>query len=215
MRKILVVSTFAFFFVQLAVAQSTRFGFFAGPVASSMFQKVGGVKHNSKYVLGATIGVLLDVPMQKYGSFQPGLNYVGKNSKDEFISNNKTVNTKTNISYLELPLNVLFRIPAGSAGSFTVGTGIAPAVALKGKKSTTDATTPNENKDLEFGDDATDDFGINGLLGFESKKGFFVTLNYNHGINRLFVGGDPDDKLFNRYLALRAGFLIGGSKKSN
>jgi hypothetical protein len=217
MRKIFFVSTFLFLIVNFGSAQSTRFGIYAGPVASNMFQKVGGVKHNTSYVLGATMGILLDVPMQKHGSFQPGLNYVGKNSKDEFIELGKTINTETNISYIELPLNVLFKIPAGP-GSFTFGGGVSAAMALSGKKTTTVGAGTSEEKDLSFGDETTDDFGkydfgINALAGYESKRGFFATFNYNYGINRLFVGGDPKDKLYNRYLALRVGFLIGGGKK--
>src|SRR5258706_491370 len=214
MRKFLFVATFIILIVNFVSAQPTRFGFYAGPVAANMFQKVSGVKHNSDYVMGATIGILLDVPMQKHGSFQPGLNYVGKNSKDEFQLNGGTVNTKTTLSYLELPLNVLFRIPGGG-GNVTLGTGVAVAKALDGKRTTTDGSNNKEDKDLKFGDGTSDDFGkydfgINALAGYEFKNGFFVTLNYNYGINRLFVGGDPKDKLYNRYLALRAGFLIGG-----
>ena len=217
MRKTFFFTTIIILIVNFASAQSTRFGFYAGPVASNMFQKVGGVKHNSNYALGAAIGVLLDVPMQKHGSFQPGLNYVGKNSKDNFTENNVTTSTKTNISYLELPLNVLFRLPGGG-GHFTLGGGVAVAVALSGKRETVEGSANKEEKDLNFGDETTDDFGkydfgINGLAGYEFKNGFFVTLNYNYGINRQFVGGDPKDKLFNRYIALRAGFLIGGGKK--
>ena len=218
MRKTLFLTTLIILIVNFVSAQSTRFGFYAGPVAANMFQKVGGVKHNSDYVMGATIGILLDVPMQKHGSFQPGLNYVGKNSKDEFEQGGQTIKTKTILSYVELPLNVLFRLPGGGGGNFTLGAGVAPAIALDGVRTTTDASNNKEDKDLSFGDGTSDDFGkydfgINALAGYEFKNGFFVTLNYNYGINRLFVGGDPKDKLYNRYLALRAGFLIGGRKK--
>lgn len=216
MRKNLIISVVILLFANFVLAQNTRVGVFAGPVMSSMFKKVGGEKHNSDYVTGATIGLLLDVPMQRYGSFQPGLNYIGKNSKDEVVtSSGETVRTKTLITYLELPLNVVFRVPGGS-GNVLLGTGVAPAVALSGTMKSEGAMT-NETKKLNFGDDATDDFarydfGINVIAGYEFKNNFFVQLNYNHGIHRLFVGGDPDDKLYNRYFALRVGLLIGGKK---
>jgi hypothetical protein len=212
MRKNLFVTTIIILIVNFAFAQSTRFGFYAGPVAATMFEKVSGVKHNHDYGLGASIGVLLDVPMQKVGSFQPGFNFITKNSKDDVISNGQTVKTTTLLSYIELPLNVLFRIPAG-AGKVTLGGGVAVAKAIKGKMTGTN----NEKKDLSFGDNASNDFGIydfgiNALAGYEFKNNFFVTLNYNYGINRLFVGGDPKDKLYNRYIALRVGYLISGKK---
>jgi hypothetical protein len=117
------------------------------------------------------------------------------------------------INYLELPLNVVFRIPGGS-GNVLLGTGVATAVALSGRQTSSGSS---DTKKLNFGDDATDDFarydfGINVIAGYEFKNDFFVQLNYNYGIHRLFVGGDPDDKLYNRYFALRVGVMIGGKK---
>jgi hypothetical protein len=43
-------------------------------------------------------------------------------------------------------------------------------------------------------------------------NGFFIAADYNHGINRLFIGGDIKDKLYNRYFAIRLGYLIGPKK---
>ncbi|MFI5131811.1 MAG: porin family protein [Chitinophagales bacterium] len=213
MRKTLFLATFIFLIVNFVSAQSSRLGVFAGPVAANMFQKVGGVKHNTDYGVGATIGVLLDVPMQKRGSFQPGLNYVGKNSKDEFEQGGSIIKTETMLHYIELPLNVIFRLPKGD-GNFTLGGGVAAAVAIDGSRTSSINT---DKEELNFGDETTDDFGkydfgINALAGYEFKNGFFLQLNYNHGINRLFVGGDPEDKLYNRYFALRVGLFIGGKK---
>jgi len=214
MRKNLIISIVILLIANFVSAQKTHVGVFGGPVWSNQFSKVTGEKHNSDYVTGATIGLLLDVPMQRYGSFQPGLNYVGKNSKDNVVtSSGQTVETKTLINYLELPLNVVFRIPGGS-GNVLLGTGVATAVALSGRQTSSGSS---DTKKLNFGDDATDDFarydfGINVIAGYEFKNDFFVQLNYNYGIHRLFVGGDPDDKLYNRYFALRVGVMIGGKK---
>lgn len=219
MRKNLFVATIFILVVNLVSAQSTRWGFYAGPVAGNMWEKVGGKSRMHDYVLGATIGVLLDVPMQRIGSFQPGLNYIGKNSKDTYTDNTGTVvKTKTTLSYLEVPLNVLFRLKGAGSGKVTLGTGVSVAVALDGHMSTVAGSAVKVDKKLGFGDETTDDlgnydFGINALAGYEFANGFFVTLNYNYGIQRLYVGGDPKDKLYNNYLALRAGFLLGGKKK--
>jgi Outer membrane protein beta-barrel domain len=218
MRKNLFVATIFILVVNLVSAQSTRLGFYAGPVASNMYEKVGDESRMHNYLLGASIGILLDVPMQRIGSFQPGLNYIGKNSKDEYTDNTGTlVKTKTTLSYLEIPLNVLFRLPGGG-GKVTLGGGVSVAMALDGHRSTIAGSAVKVDKKLGFGDEPADDygkydFGLNALAGYEFKNGFFVTFNYNYGIHRLFVGGDPEDKLFNNYIALRAGFLLGGGKK--
>jgi hypothetical protein len=233
MRKYFFVAAILILTVNFVSAQSqsqkTRWGFYAGPVAATMvkykvtpqsgfFQRDLAFGPSEKYAMGATIGILLDVPMQKHGSFQTGLNYIGKNSKDNYIDNTgQTVKTKTTLSYLEVPINVLFRIPAGG-GKVTWGGGVSAGMALDGQISTTAGSVIKDDKKLGFGDLTTDDFGkydfgVNVLAGYEFTDGFFVTLNYNHGINRLIVGGDPRDKLYNRYIALRAGFLLGGGKK--
>ncbi len=217
MRKNLLVIIIIILIVNSVSAQSTRLGFYGGPNVSTMFQKISGVKHTHDYVTGATVGILLDVPMQRYGSFQPGLDYIGKNSKDEYVSNGETIKTKTLLTYVEVPLNILFRIPAGG-GKVTLGCGVAAAMAVSGTMSVRGNQSTNETKKLSFGDGTKDDFakydfGINGLAGYEFANGFFLQLNYNYGINRLIVGGDPKDKLYNRYLALRVGFLIPGKAK--
>jgi hypothetical protein len=223
MRKNLFLAVLFILFANLLNAQSiqsqtTRIAFFAGAVAGNMWEKVDGKSRMHDYVLGSTFGILLDVPMQKIGSFQPGVDYIGKNSKNTYTDNNgQTVHTKTTLSYLEVPMNVIFRIPNGS-GNVTVGGGVAAAMAISGNETTTVGNNPAAKKKLDFGDLTGDDyirydFGLNALAGYEFQNGFFVTFNYNWGINWLFVGGDPKDKLYNNYIALKAGFLFGGKKK--
>ncbi len=212
MRKILFATTITLLIANFVSAQKTRVGFTAGPVMSNLWQKVGGETDMQDYRVGLTCGILLDVPMLKNGSFQPGFNFVTKGSKNSYTDASGQVDTKTHLEYIELPLNVVFRIPKGG-GNFIVGAGVAPALAISGENILVNGNSRG-SKDISFGDAATDDligtdFGLNGLVGYEFKNGFFVTANYNHGINRLSVGGDPKDKLYNRYFALRLGWLIG------
>lgn len=217
MKKNLLVFTLIILAVNIISAQSTRFGFSGGPVAATMFEKVSGVKHVHDYRIGETIGIFLDVPMEKHGSFQPGLNIVVKRSKDVFTEAGKEVLEKVSITYIELPLNVVFRVFPGSKGNVLLGGGIAPAMAKKGKITNEVDKVLTVDRGLNFGDETSDDygkfdFGLNALAGYEFKNGFSIVANYNHGIKRLFVGGNPDDKLYNRYFALRFGYLIGKKK---
>ncbi|TMI74589.1 MAG: PorT family protein [Bacteroidetes bacterium] len=220
MRKSLLITAIFILIVNFVSAQNTRLGFTAGPVASTMFQKVSGKKHMYDFGYAFTAGALLDVPMQKHGSFQPGINYIMKNSKDTYTdpTTNKQVLAKYSLTYIEVPINVVFRIPAGSSGNVLLGGGVAPAMAIKGKTTNEIDNTITKDQGLNFGDETKDDFGqydfgINAIAGYEFNNGFFIQLNYNHGINRLFVGGDPEDKLYNRYFALRLGYLISCKKK--
>lgn len=218
MRKNFFITIIAILTVNIVSAQLTRLGFTVGPTYSTMFEKVGGEKHMHDYRTAITFGTLLDVPMQSHGSFQPGLNYVMKNSEDNFVDiNNKNVLQKVSITYVEVPINVVFRIPAKS-NNFLLGAGVAAAMAVKGKITEEVDHTLTRDEGLNFGDDTKDDygkydFGINAIVGYEFHNGWFIQANYNHGINRLFVGGNPDDKLYNRYFALRFGYLIPRKKK--
>jgi hypothetical protein len=215
MRKNLFITSIIILLVNFASAQKTRFGFTAGGVAATMFEKVGGKTSTSDYRFGATAGILLDVPMQRHGSFQPAMTYTSKGGRGEFTQGTQTGKVKTNLEYIELLLNVVFRIHKGN-GNIILGGGPATGIAISGKR-LFDIGNSVGKETLEFGDATTDDFGefdfgLNGLAGYEFKSGFFISANYCYGINRLFVGGDPKDKLFNRYFALRLGILIGGKK---
>lgn len=215
MSKNLFATTIIILFVHFVSAQSTRFGITGGPVAATMYQKVVGVKKTGDYRFGATVGILLDVPMLKNGSFQPGLNYVQKGTKDKLVEGNQQGELKTHLHYLEMPLNVVFRIPWKN-GKLILGGGPAVGLAISGKRLHDIANSRGEEK-IEFGDSRTDDmigtdFGLNGRIGYEFTNSFFIAADYSYGINRLFIGGDKKDKLYNRYIAIRLGYLIGAKK---
>jgi Outer membrane protein beta-barrel domain len=203
--------------VNYASAQRTRFGITAGPVASTMFQKVSKVKSTADYRIGETAGILLDVPMLKGGSFQPGVNFVTKGMRGDVVQGTQVGRLKTNLNYLEVTLNVIFRIRDNNNNNVILGGGAVPSLPLSGKR-ITEVGNVQGKESLEFGDKTTDDFngtdfGANALVGYELANGFFGTLNYYYGFNRQFVGGDPKDKLYQRYFALRIGYFIPFSKK--
>jgi hypothetical protein len=199
----------------LAQTQRTRFAFIAGPVASTMYQKVSGKTSTGDYRFGETAGFLLDVPMQKNGSFQPGLNVVTKGMRNDITQGNVNGTLKTNITYLEVTLNVVFRIK-NAKDNIILGGGAVPSLPISGRR-LTDLGTTEGRQDLTFGDKTSNDFngtdfGADALAGYEFSNGFFATANYYYGFNRQFVGGDPKDKLYNRYFAIRLGYFIPFSK---
>lgn len=216
MRKNIFLLIIIVLIVDSVSAQRTRFGITAGPVASTLFSKVGDVKHTGDYRIGPTAGILLDVPMLKGGSFQPGVNFITKGVREDVAQGTQTGTLKTNINYLEVTLNVIFRIKH-DLNNVIVGAGAVPSLPISGKR-ITDVGNAQGKESLEFGDKTTSDFngtdfGINGLAGYEFANGFFATLNYYYGINRQFVGGDPKDKLYHRYFALKLGYFIPFGKK--
>lgn len=212
MRKNLFVAIAIVLFVNSVSAQKTRWGITAGPVLATMYQKVTDVKTTRDPRIGATFGLLIDVPMQRVGSFQTGVNYIQKGAKDEFTdAGGLKVVTKTNLEYIEVPMNAVFRLPLGK-GNVILGAGASVAFANGGKNLYIVGDSRGEDP-IDFGDETDSemnwvDFGLNGIAGYEFNNGIFIAANYNRGINRLFVGGSNEDKLYNNYIALRLGYLF-------
>jgi len=214
MKKILFVPAFIIFTVSLASAQSSsRLGFSAGVVYANMSIKdILLVKENGEGKVGVTFGVLYDVPMMNNGSFQPALNFVQKGTKEIAIVGD-TLNLRLN--YIEIPLNVLFKF-GHSSGNFMIGGGPAVALGISGKETRTSNGTTT-NTDISSGDDVGDhykgiDFGLNVQGGFEFSNGFFIAVNYTHGVNSLFADASPSGQLWNRCFGLRFGYLLGAKK---
>jgi len=212
MRKILSAIALVFMLSTVAVAQSTRFGFAAGATYSTMFQKVNGEKDFGDYRIGATFGVVLDAPMEKNGSFRTGINFVQKGTRNEYTDAPDVIKETLTLNYIEVPLMVMFKLP-GKTSNIRLGAGPVAAFSLSGK-SKMQVNGGNESEsDIDFGDQTDSDlnwvdFGINIQAEYEFNGGVFIAANYNHGINRLFVGGAETDKLYNRNFALRIGYFL-------
>ncbi len=215
MRKILLALSCCFLFSTVVLAQSTRFGVTGGVVYSTMFTKINGEKDLGGFKLGGTFGVMLDVPMEKKGSFRTGVNFVQKGSKDEYTDGTDEIELSRRLNYIEVPMMVLFNVPCKS-GQIRLGAGPAVAFAISGKQKL-EINGDGEEEDIDFGDKTDSDlnwvdFGINLQAEYEFSGGVFVALNYSHGINRLFVSGSEKDKLYNHYFGLRVGYFLSRKK---
>ena len=216
MKKNLFVTTIFILLISFVSAQTSRFGFSVGLTMANMQDKNVDEKVHGDFKFGPTFGILLDVPMERNGSFQVGLNFVQKGTKDLITTGIFTTTTTNSLSYLEMPLNVLFKIRSGN-GNFRIGGGPAAGLSLSGK-STSVTNNVTTEKTLKFGTNTTDDLkgvdiGLNAIGGYEFDSGFFITLNYTHGISTL-LNNAGEHALFNRYFGLRAGWLLKGKMKA-
>lgn len=216
MRKILFAFALIFFLSTVAMAQNTRFGFNVGATYSTMFSKINGEKDMGDYRIGATFGVMVDVPMEKNGSFRTGVNFVQKGTRSEYTDGQDEIKETLTLNYVEVPMMVMFKLPSKSA-NFRLGAGPVAGFALSGTAKTQVNGGSEDESDIDFGDKTDSemnwvDFGINFQAEYEFNGGVFIGLNYNHGINRLFVGGAETDKLYNRNFGLRIGYFLGKKK---
>lgn len=214
MKKIFLSVAVIIFLANFSFAQSrVRAGFTAGITYSSLTEKINGIKTTGDFRTGPTFGFILDAPMKKNGSFQAGFNFTQKGTKgmSPFVGDTNQVKLLT--YYLEVPMNVVFRICPKKSNHFIFGCGVATALCLHAEK-----TSGKKVVDLKIGTDNTKDykgidFGVTGLIGYEIKKNWFFQLNYTQGANTLVPSGQGKDRLLNKYYGLRVGYMISKTKK--
>ncbi|PWU04840.1 MAG: PorT family protein [Bacteroidetes bacterium] len=154
-----------------------------------------GNKLDYKMKTGFHVGLNAEIPITEQLFFQPGLLFSTKGAK---YNNDGT--GSINLSYLELPLNVIYKHPVGS-GHLLVGVGPYLAYGIGGKLKYSNTGTEID-KDITFKNSVspTDyianfgayfkplDYGLNTLVGYEFSENLSVQLNGQFG----FANNIPD-----------------------
>lgn len=184
--KILFIAAVAILSSTAIVAQSkTSFGIRAGV----NFQNLNGKDENddswnNKLKTGFNAGVNAEIPVGIDFYLQPGLLFSTKGAKLE------DSDTKLNLSYLELPINFIYK-PELGAGRMVLGFGPYAAYAVGGK-------TKDPDTDLEFGDQPGEwkrfDAGANLLAGYEFNNKLSFQLNAGLGLLNIVKRSEDDDK---------------------
>ena len=207
MKKIITLIAIAAIAAQIVQAQKSSFGFTAGATLSKITAKMEGVSISFQSKIGFTAGVAGDIPISKDFSFMPALNFVQKGSK----SKQESYESTTNLNYIEIPLNFVYRVP-GKSGHLFIGAGPSVAYGISGKMKDSDPMLPQDVK-VKFGSSADDDFkplelAANLLLGYQFKNGFNIAANYNLGLNN--ISPEAGFKGHNNYFGLRLGMMLSG-----
>lgn len=167
----------------------TRFALIGGVNFQNLNGKnASGDKLENKTIVGFHAGFNVLIPLVPEFYFQPGLLFStkGGNSKNDSFSN------KYKFSYIEMPLNFVYRAPLGD-GFFLLGFGPYVAYGIKGKqisnynnvekideikfKNTTELNDPiNPPNFRAF------DAGANLFAGYEMAGGLFFQLNTQLGL---------------------------------
>ncbi|WP_437921671.1 porin family protein [Sphingobacterium sp. LRF_L2] len=164
------------------------------------FQKM----NPSFYVTG-----FADLPVAPQFSIQPGVSLQGKGSKLKYdiegFDGTNTINTMS----IEVPVNAVFWIPAGSGNVF-LGAGPYIGFNVSGKeknKGTTDYGSGDIETDINFGSGDGEmkviDAGANFMAGYKLSNGFLINAGYGLGLTNIYNGGD---KVSNRVLSFGVGF---------
>jgi hypothetical protein len=174
-------------------------------------------------------GIIGDFKLVPFLAIQTGLIFTGKGTKtqsgDEGDAN--WYRATSNPYYLEIPVNIVFKTPTGPV-KFIAGAGPYLGIGIAGKNkvrgsvlgaefssekniewSDDDPSTLSEEEGAGFGIMKRFDYGVNGLLGIETKN-IVLSANYGLGLAKLQSGSDSGDDNNNKHrvLSFTLGFKL-------
>ena len=230
MKKLLVA---AFLFAMLTNAKAQLY-IQGGVNLANITQTKSGQTEDNKMLTTFNVGILNRFGLSKVVDLESGILFTGKGSKAEtyFTSGNTTdnyVKTKFNPYYIEVPLNLIVRVPVSGIHGLFFHAGPYAAIGVAGK-STTDqkvlGITSHSENNIQYANDnpftsrqedasyyklKRFDFGLNAGGGFDLGK-LIVKVNYGYGltkINSTESNNASDDKNKYRTLSFSLGLPIG------
>jgi hypothetical protein len=151
-------------------------------------------------------GVVVSIPIAPDFYFQPGLLYSAKGARSSSDFRGLDMAAEYNISYVDLPVNFLYR-PALGNGHFFLGFGPYIAYGIGGKAKFTVDNTSTEEK-IVFGNEYESlnpydwkyfkrlDYGANLFFGYEFSSGLSLQINTQLGLAKINAENTtyPDNK---------------------
>lgn len=168
-------------------------------------------------------GIMADLPVSKFFSFQPGLLFTGKGVKSQKgkPSDASYFKATSNPYYVELPVNLVAKIPlAGNESNFFIGAGPYISAGVGGTNKTEGkifGVSFNRERSIKFSDDDPStlsneegtgfgiikrfDYGLNGTAGFELNN-LLLSVNYGYGLAKLNSGSNNNEDNDNKHRVL-------------
>lgn len=202
-RKALSLTLFLFFVFLIGHAQVS----FAPKIGLS-YSKLRGDLQNTAIMPGAFFGGMANLRLSHYYSFQPGVLLSGKGTT---LSFSETDDDEMLITYLELPLNNVLMIPAGS-GFMQVFAGPYIGYALNGQYRYLEDEN-NLKEKLRIGTAASDeikplDVGVNFGVGYVFE-GLEVQFGFGRSITN--ISNNQDEMLKNSVFTVSLAYFFGFS----
>lgn len=163
-------------------------------------------------------GIIADLPLGEAGfRFIPELKFVNKgfklNSSLSYLGQPASITGKSNIGYIELPVNFGYAFNLGGP-KLIVGAGpyVGYGITGKNKFEATVGTSVVNSRDekITFGNAEGDikpfDYGANIMAGLLLNNGLMLNLNYSIGMAN--ISNSPDASYKNSYLGASVVFFI-------
>ena len=191
MKKNILVLTAACVTLTLSSTAQTKFGIRAGVQMQNVNAKDhSGTKADNKLMTGYHAGLTADIPVAPDYFIQPGLLYSLKGTNQDYA------NAKARISYIEVPVNFIYKPTLGS-GKLLLGFGPYVAVAIDGKVKWDNGSEADVDIANTIPVTATDNYyvermdaGANFLAGYEFTNKLSFQLNAQLGLSNI----SPEDQ---------------------
>lgn len=199
----------------------TKFGIQGGVLGTSFKAKAEGWD-NMKYKIttGYKLGVFAEIPTSEHVFINPALNLVHKGGKAESYIENEagsgTISVTTKTNYLEMPVNLIYKLNGRGGNGFYSGAGPVLGMGLGGEiitaaKDTSDEGPINESEStpVKFDGKDTDDdhahlkrfeWGANAFAGYQLSNGLGFQLQYRPNFTNISLEKDVSYK--NSYFGL-------------
>lgn len=183
---------------------------------SNLREKVGGETiDGAKMRIGGKVGGVVNIGIINHLSVQPGLFFSMKGGNYKYSETVGPItaeyDSKTNLNYLELPVNVVYSFGEDHDGFF-VFAGPYVGYALGGKMKQTVGGV-SEDEDVKFGSDKGEakrlDVGANAGVGYMLPMGLYFRAQYGLGLANIENEGDSDNYRKNAAIGISVGFRFG------
>lgn len=191
-----------------------KWGVTAGASLNQQLDNYEGETTYNQGKVGFYGGLQGDWMLNKNWSIQPALIYTMKGGQqernfsymgNEGLMHDVQVKNKNTLNYIQLPLNIVYKIPVGESGSVIVGVGgYASALLFADAKykakneingNAVEAQSEEKHRKITIGNETTDelkrfDSGLTGLLGFELSNGLVAKAGIDVGLMNIVNSDD-------------------------
>ena len=189
------------------MAQNIQFGVRTGLSFASQSTDIADVISTNS-VTTYNLSVIVEKPFKNSFYLQSGLGVIGKG----VITYENAQTATYKLTYLDIPLNLLYKFNLPGSGKLYVGAGPYLSIGLSGNVQF-ENTNNTSGQSLEFGN-AHDykrlEGGINFTSGFELNNHLTFNTSYELGINNLATDDATDNVsvIRNRVFSVGLGFLF-------
>lgn len=197
--------------------QTTRFGIFAGPQATTADYKIEGEKQSTSNKYGFQLGAGWKIPFDNQLYFSPSAAYSMKGYKVKLAQSSFPPDpdaVDNNLRMHTFELNFLLQYDLGRSASHAfIKAGPSLDFQIKGNEKFRLQNDDEISRDVifSFGDYGRVAASMLFQLGYETQGGLYVAGQYTHGIGSI-NNADHGPKILHRGFGLTVGYYLSKNK---